>query len=57
MEAINPINQRALIALNRARNRLTPQQFKTIRGQVLAGHTDGAMRGLQKVLKTEKRKK
>ena len=54
MTALNPINQHALITLNRARNRLTPQQFKTIRGQVLAGDTDGAMRGLLKLIKKPK---
>lgn len=43
----------ALILLNRYRkeSRLTQQQYKTIRGQILKGDTDGALRGLQKLLK------
>ena len=32
------------------KDRLTPQQYKTLRGQVLAGDGDGAMKGLRKVL-------
>ena len=36
----------------RANNRnLTPQQFKTLRGQILAGDPAGAMKGLQNILK------
>lgn len=33
-------------------SRLTKQQFKTLRGQVLAGDIAGAMKGLRKILKT-----
>lgn len=33
-----------------AKNRLTRQQFKTLRGQILAGDPAGAMKGLQKIL-------
>lgn len=32
------------------RAQLTRQQFKTLRGQVLAGDTDGAMKGLKRLL-------
>lgn len=44
------INQGALIRLKGHQPRLTAQQYRTLRGQVLAGNADGAMRGLQKLL-------
>ena len=37
-------------------SRLTPQQYKTLRGQILAGDPEGAMKGLQRLL-TEKSKR
>lgn len=54
MEALNPINTQALAQLNRARGSLTPQQYKTLRGQVLAGNASDALRGLQKLLRRAK---
>lgn len=57
MEKINPLNTHALILLNRARKHLTPQQYKTLRGQILAGDAEGGLRGLQKILNKEKKKK
>ena len=47
------VDVKALIHLKATRDRLTPQQYKTLRGQVLAGDPDGAMRGLRKLLKKE----
>lgn len=44
------INVRALVNLKGARPRLTAQQYRTLRGQVLAGDADGAMKGLRKIL-------
>lgn len=41
----------ALIRLKAIRHRLTAQQYKTLRGQILAGDADGAMKGLRKLLK------
>lgn len=38
------VNVCALIRLKGARHHLTAQQYKTLRGQVLAGDPDGAMR-------------
>jgi len=32
------------------RDKLTAQQFRTLKGQVLSGNMDGAMKGLQKIL-------
>jgi hypothetical protein len=44
------INVGALVRLKGARHRLSRQQYRTLRGQVLAGDPDGAMRGLRKLL-------
>ena len=44
------INVGALIRIKGARPHLTAQQYRTLRGQVLAGDPDGAMRGLKKLL-------
>ena len=44
------INVGALIRIKGARHHLTNQQYRTLRGQVLAGDPDGAMRGLRKLL-------
>jgi hypothetical protein len=44
------IDSTALILLKGYRHLLTAQQYKTLRGQVLAGDADGAMRGLRKLL-------
>ena len=52
---LKQIDSRALIRLKGCRHRLTPQQYKTLRGQVLAGNGDAAMKGLRKVLGREER--
>lgn len=44
------IDTSTLILLKGARQRLTPQQYRTLRGQVLAGDSVGAMKGLRKLL-------
>ena len=44
------IDTRALIQLKATKDRLTKQQYRTLRGQVLAGDPDGAMKGLRKIL-------
>lgn len=44
------VNVGAMIRLKNARHLLTPQQFRTLRGQVLAGDPAGAMKGLQKLI-------
>ena len=41
----------ALMRLKACRGRLTTQQYKTLRGQILAGDSEGAMKGLRKLLK------
>ena len=47
---------KALTFLQACSHRLTPQQYKTLRGQILAGDTEGAMKGLLRLL-TDKSKK
>ena len=50
MDAVRNIDTRALIRLKAARPKLTPQQYRTIKGQILAGYPVGAMKGLEKLL-------
>jgi hypothetical protein len=49
------IDSKALIHVKACRGRLTTQQYRTLRGQVLAGDGDGALRGLRKILAKEAR--
>ena len=42
--------------LKRYKRFLTPQQYKTIKGQAAAGDVAGAMRGLEKLLRRMERK-
>ena len=44
------VDFKALIQLKATRDRLTVQQYKTLRGQVLAGDADGALKGLRRLL-------
>lgn len=44
------IDAKALIQLKATKDRLSPQQYRTLRGQVLAGDPDGAMKGLRRIL-------
>ena len=50
------IDHSALKRLKAAKSSLTRQQYKTLRGQVLAGDAEGAMRGLQKCFTNTKPK-
>lgn len=43
--------QTALNEIRKYRELLTTQQIRTLKGQVLSGDTDGAMRGLDKLIK------
>jgi hypothetical protein len=45
------VDQKALGRLLAAKSKLTRQQYKTLKGQILAGDSDGAMRGLAKLTK------
>ncbi len=51
MDAMKQVDVNALMQLKATRNRLTIQQYKTLRGQVFAGDSDGAMKGLRRLLK------
>jgi hypothetical protein len=44
------VDNKALGRLLSHKPQLTRQQYKTLKGQILAGDADGAMRGLQKIL-------
>jgi hypothetical protein len=37
--------------LNRYKNRLTKQQYRTIKGQIKAGEYEGAIKGLKRLVK------
>lgn len=41
---------KSFIKLKKHKNILTKQQYKTIKGQILVGDTNGAMKGLNKLL-------
>lgn len=40
----------ALVLLRNTKHRLSKQQYKTLRGQILAGDPEGAMKGLRNIL-------
>ena len=47
------IDFKAMMHIQACKDRLTAQQYRTLRGQVLAGDGDGAMKGLRKLLRKE----
>ena len=51
-----PVNKKALLKLKQYIPWLTGQQYKTLRGQILAGHDEAAMKGLQKILSRPSKK-
>lgn len=55
MDALRPIDSGLLIRLKSYRNRLTAQQYRTIKGQILAGDSEGARKGLRKLLKRDQK--
>ena len=48
---MNHVDKNALLRLKAYRHQLTAQQYKTLRGQVIAGDAEGAMKGLKKLIK------
>ena len=42
---------KALRDLKRERGNLTPQQYRTIKGQILASDVEGAQKGLERLLR------
>lgn len=53
MENLKQVDVNALVQMKASRSRLSFQQYKTLRGQVLAGNGDATMKGLQKVLRRQ----
>lgn len=53
MKTIQQIDHKALILIKARRRRLTAQQYATLKGQVLAGDGDGALKGLRRILSRE----
>lgn len=51
MAELKPINPVMLMALKANRKELTEQQYRTLRGQVLAGDDVGALKGLRRILR------
>ncbi len=48
-KVIAMVDNKALGRLLAAKRKLTRQQYKTLKGQILAGDAEGAMRGLAKL--------
>lgn len=48
---MRPIDKDALITLKVLRSRLSWQQYCTLKGQILSGDADGAMKGLMRLLR------
>ena len=44
------IDFKALMHVEACKDRLTAQQYRTLRGQVFAGDGDGALKGLRRIL-------
>ena len=49
------VDNKALGRLLANKNKLTRQQYKTLKGQILAGDAEGAMRGLERIKANEAR--
>lgn len=48
------IDRNAIMNLKASRSILTKQQYKTLKGQILAGDSAGAMKGLKRLLSEKK---
>lgn len=59
MENATQIDYRALLHVKVCyqENRITKQQYKTLRGQVLSGDGDAAIKGLRKILERGREEK
>lgn len=49
MDALITTQKNALKQLKKERHHLTPQQYKTLKGQALTGDPEGALRGLRRI--------
>lgn len=52
-EAMYDADYKVLMHLKACRDKLKPQQYRTIRGQIFSGDTKGAIKGLQRILKKD----
>ena len=50
MSQLNELQKTALKRLKRDGKCLTKQEYKTIKGQILSGSPEGALKGLERVL-------
>ena len=50
MNKVIEVDFRAMMQLKACREKLTKQEYTSLRGQILAGDSVGAMRGLQTIL-------
>ena len=50
-DSMRDIDYTAYIQVKACQSKLTKQQYKTLRGQVLAGDGNGALKGLRKILR------
>jgi len=50
MSELRPIDPATLTLVKMNRPYLTAQQYRTLRGQVLAGDAEGARKGLRKII-------
>lgn len=49
------VKLKALCELRRERQNLTAQQFKVLKGQILAGDVEGAEKGLARILRRDEK--
>jgi hypothetical protein len=48
--SMNGFDRNAAMNLKACRSQLTKQQYRTLKGQILAGDSEGAMKGLKRLL-------
>lgn len=49
------MDSKAIRELKAHKDKLTQQQYRTIKGQILSGNVDAAMKGLSRILKHTER--
>lgn len=54
MAELKPVNPVMLLALKATRQEMTEQQYRTLRGQVLSGNAEGALKGLRRILRRKR---
>nr|DAI90264.1 MAG TPA: hypothetical protein [Caudoviricetes sp.] len=45
------IDFKALVQVKACKDKLSPHQYRTLRGQIFSGNSEGAMKGLRKILR------